>query len=93
MTRLHWPFQLGYFETSCAQRSVSVTQNAAASAIEAMEFRKFMTVLRVIVTCRDEAKSMRFEPQKSIVVGKVMPADGVRAAARKRDFGTSCWQL
>jgi hypothetical protein len=28
-----------------------------------------------------------------MVVEEAMPADGVRAAAKKRDFGTSCRQL
>jgi hypothetical protein len=36
---------------------------------------------------------MKFDPQECAAVEKPKPADGKSAAAEKKDFGTSRWQL
>src|SRR5437763_6187636 len=67
MRRIHWPFQSGYFDMSCAQPSVSVTHSAAASASEAIELRKFMTDLPVAATWRDEGELQAVVPLRSAI--------------------------
>src|SRR6266850_190530 len=49
---LHWPFQLGYFDSSCAFAIEIVIDRASASAVADSADRQRMLSSRGVVNCR-----------------------------------------